>query len=261
VLRTLARDYGFRLSLEGDRFRREHGLFTRVEAVIARRRVQLAQVRGGPLRGLFGWSGLFFQTLGAGTDRSGLQGAAPFASRAEIETVLAEAAPLRLPPPPDLIMVSKRHILRSSTAKLVPALAAILAFSVWARPALLLLALLPLLVVAAALERRFHRYALADDLLFVARGVWRRRLWLVPLANVQSLSLSRGPVQRRLGLATLAVDTAGAPLLDAPRIVDLRAEDAEALAAEIARVRSVLRYAGSTGSPATQHERDDIRSS
>ncbi len=237
VLRTLARDYGFRLSLEDDRFRREHGLFTRSEAVIARRRVQLATVGSGPLRSLFGWSGLSFQTLGAGADRSGRQSAAPFATRSEIEAVLAEVPPMRLPPPPELACVSRRHILRSAAAKLAPAAAAIAALSVWDRSALLLLALLPLLAVAAALERRFHRYALADDLLFVARGVWRRRLWLVPLRNIQSIGLSRGPIQRRLGLATLAIDTAGASLLGGPRIVDLRAGDAEALAAEISRRR------------------------
>jgi putative membrane protein len=113
---------------------------------------------------------------------------------------------------------------------------------VWQRPALLLLALLPLLAAGAALDRRFHRYALAGDLLFVARGVWRRRLWLVPLRNVQSLSLSQGLFQRRLGLATLAVDTAGASLMNSPRIIDLRSEVAEALAADIARGRA--RYSG-----------------
>jgi putative membrane protein len=252
ILRTLARDYGFRLSLEGDRFRRERGLFTRSEVVIARRRVQLAQVQTGPVRGAFGWSALSFQTLGAGTDASGLQSAAPFASRAEIETVLAEAPQLRLPSADNLVQVSRRHILRSAAGLLVPALAAILALSVWERSALLLLPLLPLLGVAAALDRRFHRYALAGELLFVARGVWRRRLWLVPLRNVQSLSLSRGLVQRRLGLATLSIDTAGASLINSPRIVDLRSDLAEALAAEISRGRSALRSAASTASPATE---------
>ncbi|MGZ8284516.1 MAG: PH domain-containing protein [Allosphingosinicella sp.] len=235
VLRTVARDYGFRLSLEGERLRREQGLFTRREAVISRRRVQLAQVSGGPVRGLFGWSGLSFQTLGAGTDRGGHQSAAPFATRSEIESVLAEVAPLRLPPPPELIQVSRRHILRSVAGTLLPALAGIAALSYWQPFAPALLALLPLLGVAAALERRFHRYAISGDLLFVSRGVWRRRLWLIPLRNVQSLSLSRGLIQRRLGLATLAIDTAGASLINAPRIVDLRGEAAEALAAEISR--------------------------
>ncbi|MEO7178102.1 MAG: PH domain-containing protein, partial [Allosphingosinicella sp.] len=237
VLRTVARDFGFRLTLEGERLRREQGLFTRKEAVISRRRVQLALVGGGPVRGLFGWSGLSFQTLGAGAERGGHQSAAPFASRSEVESVLAQLPTLRLPPPPELIRVSRRHIVRSIARTVVPALVGIAILSYWLPLAPGLLALVPLLALGAALERRFHRYAIADDLLFVSRGAWRRRLWLVPLRNVQSLSLSRGPIQRRLGLATLAIDTAGASLINAPRIVDLRSDAAEALAAEISRRR------------------------
>jgi putative membrane protein len=164
--------------------------------------------------------------------------------------------PLRLPPPPELIRVSKRHILRSVAGRLAPALIAILALSYWLSPlALSLLALLPLLAVVAALERHYHRYALGEDLLFVSRGIWRRRLWLVPVANIQSLSLSRSLLQRRLGLATLAVDTAGASLLSLTRIVDLSGDAAESLAAEISKTRRVLRYGPSPGSVPTQDER------
>jgi putative membrane protein len=237
VLRTLARNYGYRLGLEGDRFRRERGLLTRSEVVIARRRVQLAQVETGPVRRALGWFALDFQTLGAGSDAGGRQSAAPFASRDEIETILREGTNLRLPPPPELTRVSQRHVVRTLLGSVLPVLAAILALSFWLKPALLLLFLLPALAVLAVLERRFHRYGLAGDLLFVERGVWRQRLWVVPLAKVQSLSLSRGPLQRRLGLATLAFDTAGAPLLNIPRIIDLRADFAEALAAEVSRRR------------------------
>ncbi len=251
ILRTIARDYGFTLSLDGDRFRRERGLFTRSEAVISRRRVQLAEVTTGPVRGLFGWSGLAFQTLGAGGDRGGNQSAAPFALRTEIADVLAHVPPMRLPPPPELVRVSSRHIVRSLAGRLGPALLAILALSWWAPLAVALVALLPLLAVVAALERHFHRYALDADMLFIARGVWRRRLWLVPLASVQSMSLGRGPIQRRLGLATLSIDTAGAPMINAPRIVDLPGEAAEALAAEI----SARRRSGSTPRPVRRTQR------
>ncbi|HLL31371.1 MAG TPA: PH domain-containing protein, partial [Allosphingosinicella sp.] len=151
-----------------------------------------------------------------------------------------------------LIRVSRRHIARSVAGRLVPALAAIAVLSYWVPLAPVMTALLPLLAVAAALERRFHLYALDGDMLFVARGVWRRRLWLVPLASIQALSLSRGPLQRRLGLATLSIDTAGASLINAPRIVDLRSDAAETLAAEISRV---LRYGASPGLVPTQDER------
>lgn len=233
MAQTAARDFGFRLVAEGGRFRREHGLFTRREAVIPRRRVQLAAVETGPVRRLFGFSGLWFQTLGSGGERSGRQAAAPFADREEIAGILAEAGAYRLPPPPELAMVSRRHILRSVAAHALPLAALIVVGSIWIPELLFLLLLLPLLAAGVAVERHFHRYALDEDLLFVARGVWRQKLWLVPVANVQATSLSRGPLQRRLGLATLSIDTAGAPVLKGARIVDLRDADAEHLAARL----------------------------
>src|SRR3546814_15612246 len=91
-----------------------------------------------------------------------------------------------------------------------------------------LLAAVPPLVAVALLERRFHRYGLLSDLLFVRRGVWRQQLWIVPVAKVQSLRLSRSWLQRRLGLATLAVATAGAPALKGPPTVDVRGDRAQA---------------------------------
>ena len=234
ILRTLARDFGFRLSVEGNRLRRERGLLTRTEAVIAKKRVQLGHVRTGPIRRAFGWSGLALQTLGSGADGSGMQAAAPFAKRAELEPILAELPPLRLAPPPELTMVSSRHIVRVLATNLLPALAVIAAAAAAWRPALLLLALLPALGAAAALQRRFHRYAIDGELLFVAKGVWRQQFWVIPLARTQAVSLARGFVQRRLGLATLSIDTAGAAIMNAPRIVDIRLETAWALAEEIA---------------------------
>lgn len=237
VLRTFARDYGYRLVAEGRRFRRERGLFTRTEAVIAKARVQLALVAGGPIRGRFGWSGLYFQTLGAASDGSGMQAAAPFAKREEIELILAEAGTFRLPPPPELRMVSSRHIVRALSASVAPALLAIITASAFFPPALFFLLLVPLLGAGAALQRRFHRYALDGDLLFIARGVWRRRLWVVPVGNAQAISVARSWLQRRLGLATVSIDTAGAPAMKGARIVDLRLDRAQSLAVELAAAR------------------------
>jgi putative membrane protein len=155
-----------------------------------------------------------------------------------MEPILAEAGTLRLPHPPELKMVSSRHIVRALAASVAPALLAIALASAFFRPALLLLILLPLLGAGAALQRRYHRYQLDGDLLFIARGVWRRRLWVVPVRNTQALSVERSWLQRRLGLASLSVDTAGAPAMKGARIVDLRLDTANALASELASARS-----------------------
>jgi len=244
VLRTIARDHGFRLIAEGSRLRRERGLFTHTEAVLAKKRLQLALVRTGPIRRLFGWFELFFQSLGAGTDGGGHQSAAPLARWDELQPILDEAGAFSLPPPPELKMVSRRHIVRAVGVTVLPPLIAILAASIWFKPALFALALLPLLGGFAALDRHFHRYALGEALLFVRRGVWRQQLWIVPVGNAQAISLTRSWLQRRLGLASLAIDTAGAPALTSPAIVDMRVETARDLAAAISARRALTARAG-----------------
>ena len=59
------------------------------------------------------------------------------------------------------------------------------------------------------LEHRHTRYLLDDTGLILHRGfLWRRRT-IVPRSRVQHTDVSQGPVQRRFGLATLTVHTAG----------------------------------------------------
>lgn len=238
VVRTVMRDYRFRLLAEPGRFRRERGLFTRSEVVIAKPRIQLALHRTGPLRGRLGWGELMFQTLSGSAKDGGLQSVAPLAQDQEVAAVLGEEGRLHLPEPASLGMVSSGYIWRRLiAATALPIIVVIVATTLW-RPALLLLLLLPLFAVAPFVQRRFHRYALLGDLLFVRRGMWRQRLWMVPIANVQAVSVSRSFLQRRLGVATLLVDTAGAPQFSDPRIVDLKLDAARALAAQLSGRKS-----------------------
>lgn len=229
IVRTTLRDWGFRLLAEGKRLRRVRGLFTRTEVVIPKRRVQLALLLTGPLRRRLGISELMLQTLGSSQGQGGLQTVAPFARKPEVDSVMAELPKLHLPRLAPLTQVSSRHILRSAIRTILPPGVAILAAAVWRPELLILLLLLPLLLGAAALRRRYHRYGLEDDILFVQAGFWKRRLWALPMANTQTVSISRSWLQRLLGLATLAVDTAGAPMFGGPRIVDLRVDRAREL--------------------------------
>ncbi|HEY5722613.1 MAG TPA: PH domain-containing protein [Allosphingosinicella sp.] len=233
---TLSREYGFRLTDQGRRMRRERGLLTHTEAVLGKKRIQIALIQTGPVRVRFGWFALFFQSLGAGSDSGGRQSAAPFAREAELDPILAAAGRFRRPGGA-LEPVSNRHVLRASLPLALPA-AFILAAALWEPRALWLLVLVPLLAARAALQRRYHRYALSDGLLFIQRGVWRRRLWIVPVERVQALGLSRSRPQRWLDLATLTVDTAGAPMTSGARIVDLRWDAARKLAEQLRVART-----------------------
>jgi len=234
VARTLARDYGFTLTLEPEGLRRVRGLFTRTEVMIPRRRVQLGLIESGPLRRRLGWLTLNVQTLSGESKDKGRQALAPLATEAEIVPILSAIGDLALPGDGAFVPVSRRHVLKGIVYNLPPAIGVSIA-GLFFPPAWLLLLLFPLTVVGTILERRTHGYRLAGGLLHVRRGWWKQRLWIVPVKRAQTISVSRDWLQRRLGLATLLVDTAGAAMMSDPRIVDMRAEEAVALAAAIRR--------------------------
>jgi putative membrane protein len=89
-------------------------------------------------------------------------------------------------------------------------------------------------VLTALLQRKFHRYALRSASLQVMRGVLAQRDWIVPVENVQVVTLRQGLIQRWLGLVTVEVDTAGAGMGATPAVVDVALEDGATLARDLA---------------------------
>jgi membrane protein YdbS with pleckstrin-like domain len=74
-------------------------------------------------------------------------------------------------------------------------------------PVLLLLAWF---IIRAPLKRYAARgYQMGDDRLRVVRGLMWRKDTVVPFGRVQHIDVERGPIERRYGLATLVVHTAG----------------------------------------------------
>lgn len=232
LIRTLAREYGFRLDAREGRFRRVRGLLTRSEIVIVKARVQLALVRRAPLSGRLGWRSLEFQTLGGSDDAAGRQEMAPFARDDEIARVI-HAAELPRFEADALTPVSRGHVLRVALRHGVPVLA-IFAMAGAFLPSLWIgLALVPVPVGLALLQRRYHRYGLRESSAQVTRGVLAQRDWIVPYAAVQAVSVRRTWLQRRLGLATVAIDTAGAKGWHRPDIADVSAPIAVELARDL----------------------------
>ncbi len=249
VLQTLLGEFGFRLTRIEQRLRRVRGLLTRTEVVIAINRVQLALIRRGAISGLLGWRALELQTLGGSNDKGGRQSIAPLARPDEIAPILAAAvhvpllgpagfvlAAAVLPPfePLPLREVSPRHIVRSLILNVPGPLVAVLIATIVFPPAVALLVLTPLPVVAALLARRYHRYALLDGSLQVTRGVLSREAWIVPDRAVQVVRMRQGPLQRLLGIASIHIDTAGAGKIRAPRIIDVDTAIARDMGAAIA---------------------------
>ena len=73
---------------------------------------------------------------------------------------------------------------------------------------LLVLLLYPVLV-APGRRYRAWGYAMDADELRIARGVWTRIETIVPLARVQHIDVSQGPIERAFGVCRLVLHTAG----------------------------------------------------
>lgn len=231
LIRTLLRDYGYRIDREPGRFRRVRGLLTRSEAVIALPRIQLAAIDTGPVRRRLGWSRLRAQALG-GEGANGRQDLAPFARPEEVDRLLEPLHLSRLPADA-LTPVARGHLWRALLRRSGLPLLLILLAAVFAPPALAASPLLLPWLLLAFLERRHHRYRVDAGLLQVQRGVIRRTVWIVPVARIQTVTLQRGWLQRRLGLASVMVDTAGGGMFGGPNVHDLALTDAQALVAAL----------------------------
>ena len=229
VVRTVARDFGFRLTRAEGGFRRRRGLLTLSEVVIPIRRTQVAVIESGPIARRLGWYRLSFQTLGADRKEGGVQVAAPFARLGELLPILAEAGFPQPPPRAAFHGVPQRALVARSLPWLLLAIAsggAALAFE----PLLGLIVMAMLLLALAAILRwRKHAHKVGETALFVSGGVFRRRLWIIPYEKTQAIIASRGPLQRAFRLGSVLVDTAGASAVNPPQLADLDAAEAKAI--------------------------------
>jgi len=65
-------------------------------------------------------------------------------------------------------------------------------------------------------------YAICNNAMLLRRGVIYRELIVVPLARMQSVRISQGPLQRRLGLATAQLHTVAGPVSAKLSVIDRR---------------------------------------
>jgi len=71
------------------------------------------------------------------------------------------------------------------------------------------LAVVVVVIGSRALAWRTTAYAIDGDRLLVRTGWWKKRLTLLPLRRIQSITLYESFVTRRFGIASLAFGVAG----------------------------------------------------
>ncbi|PZP60487.1 PH domain-containing protein [Pseudoxanthomonas winnipegensis] len=213
--------HGFRLSESERRLTVERGLLARVRTSAARRRIQSWTLREGVLHRWFGRRSLGIDT--AVVEAQGDQGRSirelvPVATPDTCDALVRHVLPGVQWPPSQWQAVPLRHWWRLclwplcwlvlATAALWPLVGAF---------ALLVLLWLPWSAFKAHRQVRRMGWSV-DERLVSVRGGWWMRWWrFAEIDKLQALRLSRSPLDRRCGTASLLLDTAGASG-DGPRL-------------------------------------------
>ncbi|HVL81815.1 MAG TPA: PH domain-containing protein [Actinomycetota bacterium] len=206
---TVLAFWDFTLWREGDRLVTSRGLFEQRRSVVPLGRVQAVRLEENLLRRVLGYATLNVLVAGqAGGDANERQERSvllPIATRPEAVRLAGQV--LGADVGADLDRLERmpargiaRYVLRAALV-VVPAAAAA---AWWAGPAGW--SVLGLLLAAAALSTvawRVRGVALAPDHLLVRSGVFTYETSVVPYANIQHLSLSRGPTHHLLRLSSL----------------------------------------------------------
>lgn len=213
---ALVRLYGFRLTLAGEDLRAEYGLLTRVATTIALRRIQTLTVRQGVLHRLFKRAAVRVGLAGGGgqegegkTQREWL---APILPQDELPRLLCEVLGER-----DFAQIAwrgvhprafRREIKGWIAVAVLISLPFVMPMKGWVL--LLLAGLLVWAFVAARQTVAGMGWAVSDGAVLFRSGWLRRQVTAVRFTQIQAVTVRESPFDRRAGMASVRVDTAGA---------------------------------------------------
>lgn len=230
LVRTIVRDFGFRLDRTAVGLRRRRGLLTRTDVTVPARRVQAVIIATGPVRDRFGWRELKLQSL-ARDEGGGDHVVAPLADDPEVSDVLRDIAwqPVaddlswqRISPsyvgalafalaPVALILGAIVGVLTFVPVGLDPTVPPRVseAFTPMRWSASIMLTVVVVAILTRWLAWRRTAYAIDGERLLMRSGWWRRRLTILPKAKIQSIDLTENLVTRLFGTSTLTFGVAG----------------------------------------------------
>jgi putative membrane protein len=241
--------YGFTFSRSGEDLHRRYGLFTRRSSSLPRRRIQVLKIEEKMFRRLFGLATLRADTSGSSRenedDNEGRDVLVPIVKRNEVDGLLPTFFPDLDADVYEWQRVSRLAIRRGTIkGALLCVLAAAVSFYTQESIAgLWPLGFLPVIYYVNVARYRSLGYAVGESYFQTRRGWLGRSTHIVPIHKIQAVLIHQTPFDRRLGLATLSVDTAGQAYTGGgPQISNLPIDQARSIAATLARKASVTRF-------------------
>ena len=227
IIVSLNQNYNFKIWLDDNKLHKHQGLITLSQGTIPLKRIQALIFRANFMMRKLNWTALEVQTMGIESSQRGHQLAVPLGTTQEASDIAKLLLPISLP---EVFNSVSRLTIRRAIIRMTMTTAFVITpLSFYWQPALWGFLFLLVIPWYAILRYQNHGYALVDDTLYVRRGVFRHYIWTIPVTKFQVLYTSASIFQRRLGLSTVYVDTAGAGSFATPEIIDIATQDAEQL--------------------------------
>ncbi|MGE3182371.1 MAG: PH domain-containing protein, partial [Phycisphaerae bacterium] len=231
ILSTFLTYYGFVLRKRDDRLLRQYGLLTNVESVLKQNRIQSLRISSPLLRRLLHRATLYAESAGSFGDKaaSGQSPLCPLTTVPRLTELCAVAIPALHYATLQWHPVDRKTIRRGFVRYAFLPCLVLIALGLFYNKLWWIGVPVWLVISVGLAYARYRAMGYVDDPAFVASryGILTREIRVLPRAKIQHVKLEANPFQRRQGLATLHIATAGANS-DVP-IIDLPRDDAEAL--------------------------------
>lgn len=225
IVWTFTQFYGFRLIRDGNKLLQSYGLLSKISITIPLKKLQQITISTNPIKKKFDFYTMSLHTAGFDIYKKTANSGIPLAKKNILIDLTQKIYPVTIPE--TFKSISRKSIRRAFVRYLlfliIPIVAGYLIFD-WYVAFILLT--LPVFYYAAVLRWQFRGYQIADDLIFVKQGFWVQKLNIIPIEKIQTLHIRETFFQRRLGLATLFIDTASSFNINDAVIPDIDGIDA-----------------------------------
>lgn len=237
VALSILQFHNFQLHAGEHELRVERGLLSRLRSHLPKRRIQAYALRESLLHRWFGRQSLRVDraSIEAENESQSLRDLVPLATPATMDAILAGLLPAGGWPPAEwhaLHPMAWWRIFAPLALAILAITGVLLVFE--GIPGLWALGLLPLAYVRARVWARYSGWALDGGLVAFRQG-WLDRHWrFAETRKLHAIELRQSPFDRRHGMASLHLDTAGASPMSPPLAIPfLAVDDAVALASRL----------------------------
>lgn len=237
ILLTVNTYHKFKLVSERGKLLTSQGLFSSQKGAIPLKKLQMMVIKSNPITRKLNFYRLDLQTAGFGGGdgtKAKSETAIPFARLSQVKEIINKIRNVELPEV--FTKVSPKTIRRAVVKYLVFSIPVGFALYFTFESFWILLILIPIIGFAAFIRYQYRGYHVENNQIIVKQGFWFQKISIIPIEKIQTLHKRSSYFQRRLGLATVEIDTAATVYGNDASIIDIDIDIATEIFEELNRL-------------------------